>query len=113
MDGGASNPLRKILPKVKVIPIPKDSKREAELKLREYFKLFRKRIKIKRKIPATPKFTMYTEPFPYLLVYQPEDEKIPLKKEYYTSFRVAYRRYMNALIKHKSVQAKKNRAVLL
>jgi hypothetical protein len=107
------NPLHSILPKVKVIRDPKDTKLEAQLNLRKYFHLFTKRSKIKRKIPPEPKFTLYIEPFPYLLVYQPEDEDIKVKKEYYTSFRTAYRRYMLALQKHRSIEAKKNKATLL
>ena len=111
-DGGYSS-LKTLLAKVRVIRPSKDPQIEAQLKLREYFKLFNKRKRITRKIAASPKFTLYLEPFPYLLVYQPEDEDIKLKKEYYTSFRTAYRRHMNALIKHKSLASKKNKATLL
>lgn len=107
------NPLHDILPKVKIIKEPPDHKAEAAKKLREYFKTFNTRRKIKRVIPPEPKFTLFLEPIPYLLNYIKEDDKWPHKKEFYTSFRVAYRRYMKALNEYRSKEVKKNKATLL
>jgi len=107
------NPLHALLPKIKIIKEPPDHTKEAGLRLREYFKMFHKRRKIVRVIPNPPKYTLFLEPFPYLLPYIEEDEKYPLKREFYSSFRVVYRRYMNALKEHKKVETKKNRASLI
>ena len=107
------NPLLDLLPKIKLQKEPVDHEVEAKKKLRQYFKTFDTRRKIKRVIPADPKFTLYLEPFPSLLVYAKEDERIPFKKEYYTSFQVAKRRLMKALREHYKLQAGKTKATLL
>jgi hypothetical protein len=104
------NPLQHLLPKIRYAKEPTDHKKEANVKLREYFKTFYKRSKRGRSLYTPPKFTMFLEPCPYLSVYMEGDDKLPMKKLFFSGFRVAYRQYMTALTKHKKEEAKKRRA---
>lgn len=108
-----TNPLQDLLPKIKVIREPPDQRKEAAKKLRQYFKMFHKRRNIRRVLPTPPKYTVFMEPFPYLLSYISEDEKSPFKPEFYTSFRVAHRRYMTALRELLKQSGKKTRASMI
>jgi hypothetical protein len=104
-----TNPLESLLPKVKIIKEKESTAAQAAKNLRDYFKLFDARTKKKKNITATPRFTLYKEPFPYLLHYEPMDDTIPLDKEYYSNYRIAYCRLMRALTAHKKEQAKKRK----
>jgi hypothetical protein len=106
--------LNSLLPKVRLAKQPKDPRKEAGLKLREYFHSFyRRKLKHGRSLPIPPKFTLFLEPCPYLSIYMEMDEKLPMKKLHFTSFRIAYRQYMNLLKKHKANESRKNKASLL
>lgn len=106
--------LQKLLAKVKVIPPLVDEADQAALKLRTYFTMLGKRRKGQgRSLPIPPKYTLYLEPCPFLFVYRPEDDKTVLKNIKFTSFRTAYRQYMNALKAFKKEASRKNKASMI
>ena len=106
--------LSSLLHKIKIVKEPEDPAKAASLKLRQYFLMLHKRNKGKSKKVSVPvKYTMFLEPCPYLSVYVDGDENLPIKQKLFYSFRLAYFQYMRALKNHRTIEAKKNRAVLL
>ena len=105
--------LTNLLPKIKIIQEPLDQREEAVAKLRQYFKMFHKRRNIRSVLPTPPKYTLFLKPFPCMLPYIPADEKSPWKPEFYTSFRVAHRRYVVALREIIKQAGKQTRASML
>jgi len=93
------NDLYKLLPKVKVIKTttPEEQVEKAKDTLREYFKTFHKRRKIKP--PEELRFTLFMEPVPYLTVYRKGDEELPMNKLFFTSFRRARWQWIKAIEK--------------
>jgi hypothetical protein len=101
--------LTTLLHKVKTIKAPQPL--PIKVNLREFFKTYWKRSKVRyKKKGIPPKYTLFTEPFPYLAVYAEKDESLPMKSIQYTSFRKAQRMYIISLSKYLKAERSKRKA---